>query len=301
VAGLDAPVQITAIDQVPTSGWQSIQLALSRRLGDSGTIQFSTKDLASSATRELSVQIDDWHRGEVEPNFISSLGLNPSTFSIVGEVVEGSAAERAGLETGDFIFAVDGVAVRYWQDWVDVIETHPNQVLVLDLYRDGRAMSVQARPDARKNADGLDQGFLGVGQAFIDVTYGPIEAISVGARETWQKTVMTLEFLKKMIFGQVSVRNLVGPVGIAQIAGEVVQTGWFQFVSVMALMSISVGIMNLLPIPLLDGGHVMFSLIEVVIGRPVPERVQVVGVQVGLALVGGLFVVATYNDFLRIF
>jgi regulator of sigma E protease len=300
-AGLDAPAQIVAIDANDILGWQAAQLTLSRRLGDTGAIEFTFKDLRSAVIRTLEVPINEWHSGDVEPNFITSLGLKPTTFSVVGEVVEDSAAERAGLETGDFVVAVDGSPVHYWRDWVEVIESHPKDVIALSVRRGGRAISVQAQPDERVTSDGVKHGFLGVGPAYVEVAYGPFEAIAEGLSQTWEKTAMTLEFLKKMIFGQVSVRNLVGPVGIAQVAGQVVQSSWLQFVTVMALMSISVGIMNLLPIPLLDGGHILFNSIEVVTGKPVPERVQVVGVQIGLALVGGLFVLATYNDILRIF
>jgi regulator of sigma E protease len=300
-AGLVAPAEIVAVDDAATLGWQSTQLALGSRLGDSGTIKFTLRDLASDEVRTLNVPIRDWHSGDVEPNFFASLGLEPGSFSVVGQVVEDSAAERANLKTGDFVIAVDGQPVRYWHEWVTLIEQSPDTNIQLDLMRAGQRLSIPARPDARTLSDGTTQGFLGVGPAYVEVSHDPFRAIAVGLNETYEHTAMTLGFLKKMIFGQVSVRNLVGPVGIAQIAGEVVQVGWLQFISIMALMSISIGIMNLLPIPLLDGGHVVFNSVELVTGKPVPERVQVLGVQVGLALVGGLFILATYNDILRIF
>jgi regulator of sigma E protease len=146
-----------------------------------------------------------------------------------------------------------------------------------------------------------DVGYIGVAPLMREIRYSPLDAIGRALRETWSKTVLTLDLLKKMVQGAVSTKTLGGPIMIAQVTGDSAQAGIAQYLGVLALLSISLGVLNLLPIPILDGGHILFYTAELVIGKPIPERVQIWGVQIGLLLVVGLMVMVFYNDITRLF
>ena len=300
-AGLDQPAQILSVDGKVVSGWQDIGLALTDRLGESGTIELGVRELVSDRERLLKLPITDWHMGVGEPDVLGSLGIKPTVLALVGELVPGSAAEQGGLQPGDFVTEVDGEPISDWGEWVEAIQAHPAQSIVLTLSRDGELRRMRVTPERRELEDGSEVGSIGVYQAQIKVDHNLFSAVPAALNETWEKTTLIASVIKKMVVGQVSVKNLSGPISIAQVAGDSAKYSWRSFVGIMAFLSVSLGIFNLLPIPLLDGGHVLFNSVELVMGKPVPERVQVVGVQVGLLLVGTMFVLATYNDLLRIF
>jgi len=301
LAGMDRPVQITTVDGVNTVGWQDIGMALTDRLGETGEIVFSVRDLKTAQRSDLRVPISAWHAGTKDPDVFESLGLRPALLSLAGDLVPDSPAERGGLQAGDFISAVNGEPVTYWQEWVEQIEAHPNQAIVFDVYRDGVLRQLSVTPGSRMREDGTEVGSLGVYQARTLVEHSVVEAVPVAFAKTWDNFVMIVSVLKKMITGHVSVENLSGPISIAQIAGDSAEYGWRSYVGILAFLSLSLGVMNLLPVPILDGGHVVFNGIEWITGKPVPERVQIVGVQVGLLLVGTTMLFAIYNDILRVF
>jgi regulator of sigma E protease len=300
-AGINQPVQVLAVDGQPVNGWQDIGLALTDRLGETGVIGLTLLDLQSRQERIVDIPISAWHQGVGEPDVFASLGIEPTVLSLVGKLVPDSPAQRGGLRTGDFVTAVDGRPVQSWRAWVSEIEAHPNQPIVLTLFREGALRKITVTPGARTLTDGSEVGSLGVYQAQIEVQHGVFEAFPAAVAETWNKSVMILSIVKKMITGQVSVKNLSGPISIAQVAGDSARYSWRSFVGILAFLSVSLGVFNLLPIPILDGGHVLFNGAELLTGKPVPERVQVIGVQVGLFLVATMMVFATYNDLLRIF
>ncbi len=300
-AGLDRPAALLKIDDTQVGSWQDAGMALTDRLGETGTIRFEVRELESGRERGLDVSIANWHEGVGEPDVFGSLGIDRKLLSAVGEVIEGSPAERAGLVTGDFVVAVDEQDVADWNALVEAIQARPATPTMLTVFRDGRQRQVAITPEARDLDDGTQVGSIGVAPPTTVMKRGPLEAIPAAMVETWDNSVMILSIVKKMIFGQVSVKNLSGPISIAQIAGDTARYSWRSFVGILAFLSVSFGVFNLLPIPLLDGGHVLFNSAELVTGKPVPERVQILGVQVGLFLVGTLMVFATYNDILRIF
>lgn len=301
MAGMDRPLQITAVDGVETVGWQDIGMALTDRLGETGDITFAVRDLKSDQAGNVRVPVVAWHAGTKDPNVFESLGLRPAVLSLAGDLVPDSPAERGGLQAGDFVSAVNGEPVTYWQEWVDHIEAHPHQAMVFDVHRNGVLQQISVTPGSRTLEDGTEVGSLGVYQARTLVEYGVLEAVPVAFMKTWDNFMMIVSVLKKMITGHVSVENLSGPISIAQIAGDSAEYGWRSYVGILAFLSLSLGVMNLLPIPILDGGHVVFNSVEWVTGKPVPERVQIVGVQVGLLLVGTTMLLAIYNDILRVF
>ncbi len=299
-AGIVAPAEILGIDGTDVSSWQEIGFALTRRLGETGDVAVLYKDLATSREMTALVPIVSWHDGAREPDVIASLGFAPALLSVLGQIVADSPAEQAALKAGDWIVKAGGKEISHWGALVAAIEQSPGQALPLEYMRRGVRQQTTVYPGAREREDDT-VGFLGVGATQRFVTSSWLGAIPHGVAETYDKTALTLTILKKMVVGDVSVKNLSGPLSIAQIAGESAQYGWRQFFGILAFLSISLGVLNLLPIPILDGGHVIFSSWEWLRGEPVSERVQGIGVQIGLMLVVGLFVLSTYNDVLRLF
>ncbi len=299
-AGMTGASEILSVDGRITPNWQEIVFALTRRLGETGTVEIRYQDLAQRREMTVDVAIEDWHEGTGEPDVLGSLGLVPSALSVIGRVVEDSPAEAAGLREDDWIVKVAEAEVTYWSELVQAIEVSPDRGLTIEFLRNGIRQQALVYPGSVER-EGQTLGFLGVGAAQRHVSTTWLGAIPHGIQETYDKTALTLTVLKKMIFGDVSVKNLSGPLSIAQVAGDSAQYGWRQFFGIVAFLSISLGVLNLLPIPVLDGGHVIYSSIEWARGEPVSERAQVVGVQIGIMLVGSLMILATYNDVLRFF
>mgnify|MGYP001361933547 FL=1 len=299
-AGGDRPFEVLSVDGEPVQNYQDVAMGLGDRLGESGEILLSVVDLESSQRSEIHLPIERWHEGISEPDLFGSLNLRPIRLSIVGQVVEGSAAQRAGLQTGDWIVAVNGEPVSRWSEWVDHIVDSPGRAMVFEVLREGRRIYLTAVADRVTTQDGAESGRLGVAPVKEKVQYGPFDALALGASKTWDMTVMTLAMMKKMIVGSVSAENLVGPVGIVKIAGDSARVGWYFFLNIMALMSVSLGVLNLLPIPMLDGGHVVFTSIEMLRGKPLPDRLQMTVMQIGIVMLGAMMIFVTYNDLTRL-
>lgn len=301
LAGIERGSEIVAVDDTPTRTWQQITIALAARMGESGQITIGLRDPAGTQ-RSVAFPVDNWHQGVDEPDLLGSLGLNPKHPPVIGSVEPDSAAARAGLEPGDLILAVNGEPVTLWREWVAAIVAAPGEPLTVDLVRNGVPRQVIATPASRPaaDADGAPTGFMGVGISTREIRYGGLEGLTRALQETADKTVLTLSLLRKMVMGAVSLKNISGPLTIAEVAGDSARLGLTYFLGVLALLSISLGVLNLLPIPILDGGHVLFAAAEWIRGKPLSERVQLLGMQVGLMLVGGLMVVAIYNDIWRL-
>ena len=295
-----APFEVVTVDGATVQNYQDIAMELGDRLGESGDIVLGIVDLASNRASDVSLPITNWHQGVGEPDLFGSLDLKPIRLSVVGQVVEGSAAARAGLQSGDWIVGGDGEPVSRWSDWVSYIVNSPGRELVFEVRREGRTVFMTVVPEAHTVDDGSTIGRLGVAPVREKVQYGLFKAIQLGAAKTWDMTVMTLSMMKKMIVGSVSAENLVGPVGIVKIAGDSVRVGWQFFLNIMALMSVSLGVLNLLPIPMLDGGHVVFTTLEMLRGKPLSERLQMSVMQIGILLLGAVMIFVTYNDLARL-
>jgi regulator of sigma E protease len=300
-AGLTGGREIVSIDGTTTESWPEISMALAARLGDSGAIEITSRVPGTNDLESSRLDINAWQRGVDEPDLFASLGLVPTLPPILGTIVEGGPAATAGLHAWDRIIAVDGKPIASWSDWVNAVRGAADQRLTVELDRGGTALSVVLTPVARSGEDGSQYGFVGVAPLMREVQYGLLEALPLGLRETGAKTLLTFDLMKKMVTGFVSARNLSGPITIAKVAGDSARGGAKSFFRVLALLSISLGVLNLLPIPILDGGHVLFCLTELVIRRPVPDKVQAWGMQIGLALVGGMMLLAFYNDITRLF
>ncbi|AJO76856.1 MULTISPECIES: sigma E protease regulator RseP [Pseudomonas] len=309
-AGLNAGQEIVAIDGEPTVGWSAVNLQLVRRLGESGTLQLLVREQGSTTDSPRELVLDNWLKGTDEPDPIRSLGIRPwrpALAPVLAELDPKGPAQAAGLKTGDRLLALDGQELTDWQQVVDWVRVRPDTKIMLRVERDGAQIDVPVTLAAR-GKEKVASGYLGAGVKAVDwppqmlreVSYGPLAAIGEGARRTWTMSLLTLDSLKKMLFGELSVKNLSGPITIAKVAGASAQSGVADFLNFLAYLSISLGVLNLLPIPVLDGGHLLFYLIEWVRGRPLSDRVQGWGIQIGISLVVGVMLLALVNDLGRL-
>ncbi|AQY64741.1 MULTISPECIES: sigma E protease regulator RseP [Pseudomonas] len=309
-AGLVAGQEIVSIDGEPTTGWGAVNLQLVRRLGESGTVKVVVREQDSSAETPRELALDHWLKGADEPDPIKSLGIRPwrpALPPVLAELDPKGPAQAAGLKTGDRLLALDGQALGDWQQVVDLVRVRPDTKIVLKVERDGAQIDVPVTLAVRGEAKAAG-GYLGAGvkspewppSMMREVSFGPLAAIGEGAKRTWTMSVLTLESLKKMLFGELSVKNLSGPITIAKVAGASAQSGVADFLNFLAYLSISLGVLNLLPIPVLDGGHLLFYLVEWVRGRPLSDRVQGWGIQIGISLVVGVMLLALVNDLGRL-
>lgn len=309
-AGLVAGQEIVSIDGEPTTGWGAVNLQLVRRLGESGTVKVVVREQDSTAESPRELALDHWLKGADEPDPIKSLGIRPwrpALPPVLAELDPKGPAQAAGLKTGDRLLALDGQALGEWQQEVDLVRVRPDTKIVLKIERDGAQIDVPVTLAVRGEAKAAG-GYLGAGVKSPDwppsmvreVSFGPVAAIGEGAKRTWTMSVLTLESLKKMLFGELSVKNLSGPITIAKVAGASAQSGVADFLNFLAYLSISLGVLNLLPIPVLDGGHLLFYLVEWARGRPLSDRVQGWGIQIGISLVVGVMLLALVNDLGRL-
>lgn len=311
VAGLEAGQEIVAVDGRKTPTWQALSFQLLDRIGDTGPIAFAVKYPNSDVIYESRGRLERWMAGAETPDLFGGLGLTlymPPVVPLLDEVVSGSPADKAGLQSGDLIQSTDGKPMALWQDWVDYVRAKPGEMLDVQLLRDGQKIRVRLTPETVEADDGVAIGRVGVGvvvptmpeEQRREFRRGPLEALAAGVQRTGDMVGFTVKSMAKMAQGLISPKNLSGPITIAKVASASAKSGLESYIGFLALLSVSLGVLNLLPIPVLDGGHLLYYSIELVAGRAVPERVQMVGYQVGLFLVVSLMVFALYNDFSRL-
>ncbi len=304
-AGLHSQQQITAVDQVPVQSWSEVTYQLVNRLGETGTIEIETDQ-----KNKHELAINRWQADADAPEILGSLGINvyrPSIPPIIAELQPGNPAEQAGIKADDHITAIDGNPVEHWHEVVSVIQASANQPLNLSILRNNEPIELTLIPKQRE-VNGEVSGFAGaivkspkLPSDFYQIRQlGPLDALASGVERTWSMSVMTLESIGKMLQGLMSVKNLSGPITIAQVASDQAKAGLEAFLSFLAYVSIMLGVVNLLPIPVLDGGHLLYYLIEAVRGKPVSEKVQMMGIKVGMALLLGVMMLAIFNDISRL-
>lgn len=309
-AGLEVGQEIVAVDGEPTTGWAAVNLQLVRRLGETGTVDLLVREAGSSVDSPRQVQLSQWLQGASEPDPIKALGIapwRPQIAPVLAQLDPQGPASAAGLQLGDRLLALDNVTLDDWQQLVELVRTRPAQQVQLRVLRNDQAFEVTLTLAQRGEGEARS-GYLGAGVQAADwpvemlrkVSYGPLEAVAEGARRTWTMSVLTLDSLKKMLFGELSVKNLSGPITIAKVAGASAESGLGEFLNFLAYLSISLGVLNLLPIPVLDGGHLLFYLVEWARGCPLSERVQAWAMQVGISLIIGVMLLALVNDLGRL-
>ncbi len=309
-AGLMAGQEIVEINGKPTAGWAEVNLQLIRRLGESGSLELLVRGVDGDQPQRLQLELKDWLKGAEDPDPIGSLGIRPwrpEIAPVVAQLDPEGPAHAAGVLIGDRLVGLDGKALTEWQDVIDRVKPLGGQAVLLQVERNGDQIELPLTL-AERGEGGTRRGYLGAGVAggewppemLRQVSHGPVEAVGEGLRRTWTMSVLTLDSLKKMLFGELSVKNLSGPITIAKVAGASAQSGVGDFLNFLAYLSISLGVLNLLPIPVLDGGHLLFYLVEWVRGRPLSDRVQGWGVQIGISLVVGVMLLALVNDLGRL-
>ena len=307
-AGLQADDEIMAVNAQRTATWTMVVDAMITSIVEGHAVELSLQS-SHSLERTLmlnlqGVSIDDLAKKDL----LVSIGITPKQFvlpPVIGELLPEGAAVRAGLKSGDRIVTVDGIMITDWTGFVEYIRGHPDQLLHVDISREEKVMPLLLRPDKKDAGDGRIIGYIGagnqLGQSLLArESYTIIPAFAKALARTRDMSWLTLQMLGKVLTGEASYKNLSGPLSIAQYAGESAKNGIAAFLWFLGIVSVSLGVLNLLPIPLLDGGHLMYYLIEVVRGSPVSEAVQAVGQQIGLALLLGLMVLVFYNDILRL-
>lgn len=311
MAELEAGQEIVAVDGRETPTRQALGFALLDRIGDTGTIRFSAIYPGSDVVYESEAPIARWLSEQDEPDLFGGLGLTlyrPAVPPVVDEVSAGGPADRAGLLTGDRILSADDESINSWMDWVRYVRARPGETITLGFDRDGQFRESDIVPELVTDGEGETFGRVGVSvvppampqEMIRKFNRGPIEAAGAAVARTWDLMAFTVNSIKKMVMGLISPKNLSGPITIAKVASASAKSGLESYIGFLALLSVSLGVLNLLPIPVLDGGHLLFYTIELLAGRPVPEKIQALGYQVGLFLILGMMTLAIYNDFTRL-
>lgn len=311
-AGFEEKDLILAVDGRSVQSWEQARMALLEDALARGVLDVKVRAPDGTETvRSLDVS----HLGLLKKGdeVLTRMGLSiwrPST-PVIAKVMSGGAAQRAGLQAGDRVIATNGQKMVSAEAWIRIIKSHPDQTLTLTVERDGNTREVSVTPAARM-VGGQRQGFIDaeiqgvVPKAVRDtlrteVRYGPLSALGEGIQQTWNVTVLTVRVLGRLVIGEASVRNLSGPVTIAEYAGISAAIGLSAYLGFLGIVSVSLGVLNLFPIPVLDGGHLLYQFIELVRGRPLSEAAQIFGQKIGLTLLGALIALALYNDLYRLF
>ena len=309
-AGFRAGDTILSIDGKEVQSWDQRRLYLFQRALDRARVNVEVRDARGNVeSRQLDLSnlpVQEVNASLLERG-IGLIGFFPEPLPVIGAMEPGPAA-RAGMKIGDRLVEVNGEPVPSWERLVEAISMSPGKPVRVTVEREGARHDFEVTPDAVEQ-DGQTIGRINIRPRFTDipdemrvkVRFGVAEALTEGARNTWSMSVLTLEMLYRMLKLEVSARNISGPITIAQYAGYSAKVGVEQFVLFLAVISISLGVLNLLPIPVLDGGHLMYYIIESIKGSPLSERTMMLGQQVGVALLGGLMMLAFYNDLTRIF
>jgi len=309
-AGFKKGDTLVRIDGNEVVGWQQHRLYLLDKALDREIVEFVVDDVQGQRTQRLV----DLSQIDIGRSNISVLGSGmgmyayfPELLAVAGQVEDGPA-KRAGMQAGDSIVSVNGQKTEKWLDLVELISSRPNKQTVIVIERNGARRTLSVTPSAIKSGD-KTIGRIGIRPLIpefpeyrkVKITYNTLGALGYSVRDTWVMSKLTLKILYKMILQEVSTRNISGPITIAQYAGYSAKLGLNRFVLFLAVVSISLGVLNLLPIPVLDGGNLLFYIGESIKGSPFSETVMLRGQQVGMLMLGSLMILAFYNDFLRLF
>ncbi|ORM73117.1 RIP metalloprotease RseP [Pantoea wallisii] len=307
-AQISAGMELKAVDGIETPDWDAVRMALIGKIGDdSATLTVS--QFGEEATQQKQLNLHDWQFEPDKQDPVVALGIRPRGPQIettLAEVQANSPASAAGLQAGDRIVKVDGQSLAQWQTFAAQVRDNPGKPMALAVERNGEPVTLTLTPEAKPGNNA--EGFAGVIPRVIPLPdeyktvkqYGPFAAIGEASVKTWQLMKLTVSMLGKLITGDVKLNNLSGPISIAQGAGLSAEYGVIYYLMFLALISVNLGIINLFPLPVLDGGHLLFLAIEKIKGGPVSERVQDFSYRIGSILLVLLMGLALFNDFSRL-
>jgi len=311
LADLEPGQEILAVDGEETPTWQALHLRLMNRIGESGGIEFTVKYPDSEVEYQSSAQLNRWLAGDEAGDLMAGIGIElyrPELLPVIAQVVAASPAEQAGLLEQDVILSADGHDMADWSAWVDYVRARPGQKMDISYRRQGSDYHTSLTPATQFDEQNKPFGQVGLGVKLPEwpehmqrsFSYGIVGAGAQALKKTWSMSVFTLESIKKMLLGLISPKNLSGPITIAKVASASAAAGLESYLSFLALLSISLGVLNLLPIPVLDGGHILFNLMELISGKAVSEKIQMVGYQLGFFVIVAVMGLALYNDLARL-
>jgi regulator of sigma E protease len=302
--------EIVRIDGEKVSTWQDVRWALLQRAAGGRTVTVEVRS-GRGEVHFRHLDLSSLTPEDLDRDFLGKLGLahyRPDLEPKIGRLLPGGAAEKAGLQPGDEIVAINQAPIRFWEEAVQWVRQNPGKPLRFTIRRGERQFSVELTP-LPVTENGKTMGRIGaapavergtLGRLIRVVRYPPGQALYHAAAKTWDTSVFTLKMLGRMVAGQVSWKNVSGPITIADYAGQSAQMGWAAYLNFLALISISLGVLNLLPIPLLDGGHLLYHMAEIIRGKPISEKAMEIGQQIGLAILLTLMLLAFYNDIHRL-
>jgi regulator of sigma E protease len=312
-AGVEANDTVEAVGGRRTETWEAATLAIFDELLDDARIELSLRE-PDGNTKSVALDVSGREAELTEPSALfRGLGIRPGppVPAVIGSVAPDSPAQRAGLEVGDEVQRADGGSIDTWEDWVDFIRTRPGQTVSIEVRRAGEPLTLPLEIGAVEE-EGATIGRIGAASVReipasvledmrAEQRYGVLESLPKGIAKTWEMTSLTVKMIGHMIVGEVSLKNMSGPLTIAAVAGESAQQGFGSFFNFLAVVSISLGIINLVPIPVLDGGQVVYQLAEWIKGSPLSERALALGQQIGVFFLIVLMSFVFYNDLTRIF
>jgi regulator of sigma E protease len=301
-AGLLPGDEVETVGGQATPTWEDAMLGILDELLADGRIEMTVR-APDGATRSVELDVRGREQELTEPSVLfTGLGLKPGPPAIVDSVLEDGPAARAGLRAGDRVIAADGEPIADWQQWGEFTRSHPGDTIDVTVLRDGRELALTATLDSVTEG-GRTFGRIGANGKLpvTELRYGVVESVPRAVDKTWGMITFTASMLTHMVMGDVSLKNMSGPLSIADIAGSAAEAGLAYFLSVLATISISLGILNLLPIPILDGGQIVYQVAEWVKGSPLSERAMLLGQQIGIFFVLALTGFAFYNDIVRLF
>ena len=330
VAGFESPQQILAIDGHKTPTWEAVNIALAKRIGETTTIDFLLQGLDEQLLQDQAIApnkldalpvigvpvernfaVTRWMSASIQSSPMAQLGLQPWRPNVpitLDHIVPKGSAEIAGLQVGDKIVAINQQPMAGYNEFVAFVQSHADMEVSVTLERHSQSLEIPVQLGSYTNELGGRIGLIGIGVASISwpqsiqfqQQLGLVAGLVAGGQQALEMARLTLRFLGRMVQGLVSIEHLSGPISIAKIAGASAESGVIAYISFMAYLSVSLGVLNLLPVPMLDGGHLLYYLVEVVTGRKVPERIQAIGLRIGMALVFSIMIIAVANDLMRL-
>ncbi|MGF1760541.1 sigma E protease regulator RseP [Photobacterium sagamiensis] len=309
-AGIRTGMELKSISGIKTADWESANMAMISHIGDKEMVITVTEPDAEYEVQRT-LDLTGWSFDPESERILTTLGITPYSPPItlsISQLVDDGAAIAAGLRLNDKIVAIDNAPIVKWEEVVEAVRSKPDQSMLVEVEREGERVTLTLTPAVKKLANGDMIGYAGFAPKVeawpesyrINLQFGPLEAVSKAVEKTWRLTTLTFDMVGKLVTGDIAIKNLSGPISIAKGAGMTADYGIVYFLGFLALISVNLGIVNLLPLPVLDGGHLLFFAIEAITRRPVSERVQDIGYRVGSAILVALMAVALFNDFTRL-